>query len=258
MKESVWETVRLEDDVIFSYRIGPLTLFLLKQLNDVWIACSRDDNRVGEPEELPEDPDWQRIALPEEHNEFQLTPVFPDRPVVVDTENSYRIFREARSRVYCRIPVFIRITPKKRDDVIIAEIPTVILSNTWFGTFTEGELSYALSSTARRVLHKELFEPHLIICPMEINNLSENELRFEKMSFQVDRLSIYVKDGDLWADETKVTHHGRENHSDIEMKGVVPVEAKGARLLSRPRTPVRRSVAVRTFKMFRDINVPGF
>ncbi len=258
MQESVLKTVHLIDDEIFKCRIGPLSLFLKKQLNDMWIASSRDENRDGDPEELPEIPDWQRIALPEKHQEIQLNPVFPDRSVVIDTENIYRVFRKARSRVYCRIPVFIRVTPKDRDDVIIAEIPTVILSNTWFGDFTEGELSYALSSTARRVLHKELFDPHLVVCPMEINNQSENELRFEKMCLRVDRLSIYVKDGEMWADETLITHHGRDSHSDIEMKGVVPVEAKGALLLSRPRTPVRRSVAVRTFKILRDISVPGF
>lgn len=258
MDEHVWKMLRITGDEVVRHRIGPLTLFLKKVLNEIWFAASRDEKRQGEPEALPENPEWTRLALPDKFEEFQISPVFPDRSVVVDTDYSYRIFPEARSRVYCRVPAFARITPKARPDMIIAEIPTVILSGTWFGLFTDGELSYALSSTVRRLLNKEHFEPHLIVCPIEISNEGEDELRFEKINLRVERLSIYIKDNVMWADETLLTHHGKETFSDIEMKGVVPKEANGAELVSNPRNPIEMSMAVRSFKMLREFSFPGF
>ncbi|MEX0680177.1 MAG: hypothetical protein WD097_02255 [Balneolales bacterium] len=258
MNTPVWMTVKLPDDEMVRHRIGPLTIFFKKIFNDIWITSSRDESLTGEPAELPAETDWIRTALPEEFRDFELTPVFPDRPVVVNSEFAYRVIKGARSRVYCRIPVFVRITPLNMPELIVAEIPTIILSNTWFGIFTEGELAYALSSTARRVLQKELFEPHLVVCPIEIQNQSDQELRFEKICLRVDRLSIYIKAHEMWADQTLITHHGKEGYSDIEMKGSIPVEAKkGGKLLTRPRTPIKKSFTVRTFKLLREINVPG-
>ncbi len=258
MNESTWKNIHLSDDEIASYRVGPLTIYLKKILNEIWIAENRDEERSGDPAPLPEEPLWVRAALPEPYDSFTLSPAFPDRPVVVDTEFPYKIFSSTRARAYCRIPVFVQITPVKNPDLIVTEIPTVVLSGTWFGIFTEGEHSYALSSTVRRVLTDDLFEPHLVVCPIEIVNSSAFELRFEKVCLRVTRLSIYSKENALWADETRINHHSKEGHNDIEMKGVVPVEAKGGKLISKPRIPERKSFADRSFNLLREFSVPGF
>ncbi|MDG5768019.1 hypothetical protein QA596_11130 [Balneolales bacterium ANBcel1] len=257
MNDLVWKTVTLEDDVIASHRIGPLSIYLKKVFNDIWVAAERDESGNHDPLPVPENPDWMRTALPKAYHEYTFTPVFPDRPVVVNTEYSYRIYPGGNARVYCRVPVFVRISPVDKPDLVIAELPTLILSGTWFGIFTEGEHSYALSSTLRRVITSDLHEPHLVICPMVIHNTSESDLKFEKVCLRSERLSIYEKDGVMWADETKITHHSGEAHSDIEMKGVLPPEAEGGKLLSGPRLNVKKSLAVRTFKLLRDFGIAG-
>ncbi len=258
MCNSVWETVRLTDEGIVNHRVGPLSIYLKKILNEVWVAASRDDRIEGESQALPPDAEWTRTALPAPYEKFVITPVFPDRSVVVDTDYFYRIYPGSNVRVYCRVPVFVRITPEAKPDLVITELPTVILSGTWFGIFTEGELSYALTSTVRRILEKKHFEPHLIVCPLEIHNTSNVDLKFEKICLRTERLSIYKKEGVLWSDETKITYHSKEEDSIIEAKAAVPAEAKGGKLITSPRTPVRKSFAVRTFKVLRDFNISGF
>ena len=258
MSSKTWPEITLTEGEVHRHRIGPLTIFLRKLLNEIWVANSRDDKTKGEPAPLPDKPEWVRMALPGDFSEVRITPVLPDRPVVIDTEHSYRFVSQTRTKVYSRIPVFARITPASREDLIIAEIPTVILSETWFGIFTEGELSYALSSTARRILTDDLMEPYLVVCPMEIWNKSSDELKFEKVCLRADRLSIYAKGTALWADETLITYHGKDSETHMEMKKVVPPEAAGASLVSDPRSPVKKSIGQKTFKLFKDFQIPGF
>lgn len=270
MHHSIWPTFTLQEEELYSHRIGPLTLFIRKKFNEVWVACQRDlisgeKKPVSEskpkketPVPLPEKPDWQRFALPDAINSFRLLPVFPDRPVVIDSEYNYRILKNARSRVYSRIPVQVRIEAGPSPGIVLAEIPTRILSGTWFGVFTEGELCYALSSTTRREITPDLIEPHLVFCPMSIINQSGQDLRFEKICLRVDRLSIFFHEKGLWADETRILHKGKEGYSDIEMTGTAPEEAQSGILLGKPRNTVTKSAAERTFKLIRDITVPGF
>ena len=258
MNGLIWKTVQLEDDAITSHRIGPLTVYLKKMLNELWIASVSDDKTQGDPHPVPEKPEWSRMALPKEMSKFTFSPVFPDRPVLADSEYHYRLLKDSGSRIYTRIPVFVRVTPKDHPELVLAEIPTITLSETWFGIFTEGELSYALSTTARRRVTSELFEPHLVVCPIQIENKSEEDLRFEKLCLRVERLSMYLNEGVLWADETAVAYNGKEINSDVKTAGRIPEEAKGGKLMTLPRNPVKTTVATRTFKLLKDLHLPGF
>lgn len=258
MDTTTWLQCKLQEGELFCHRIGPLSVFLKKQLNEIWIAGSRDDKLGGNLQQPGDDINWIRTALPEEFEEFQLSPAFPDRPVVIDTENVYRFFSQTDTKIYTRIPVFVRITPVLKPDLVITEIPVRILSETWFGAFTEGELSYALSTTARRTLNEVLIDPHLIICPIKIKNISEQELKFEKICLRVEHLSIFKNKNTLWADETEITYYGKERNSEINVKGAPPEEAKSATLVTPPRKPARENIGKKTFKLLRDFHVPGF
>ena len=257
MCNSVWSAVQLNDKEVVSHKVGSLTIYLKKILNEVWFAESCDETANEASISLQEELEWTRVALPETYDRFVFSPVMPDRSVVVDTDYVYRIYPGSNARVYCKIPVFVRISPESNPDMVVAEIPTAILSGTWFGVFTEGELSYALSSTVRRILEKEQFEPHLAVCPIEIQNTSDSDLKFEKICLKTERLSIYIHDDIMWTDETKITNHSKESDSVVEMKGELPMEAKGGRLLTAPRSPYRKSFANRTFRLLRDLNFTG-
>lgn len=252
-------------------RIGPLTLWCHHTADEVrigYVQATESDMPVepepgnkhhgsGPPETEPSE--WHRFALPDSGSALRLLPVMPDRPVVVNPEYPFQLLPEAEARVYTRIPVFVRIVPVNKPDMIITEIPTVTLSNTWFGEFTEGQLCYGLTTTARREITEELYRPHMAVCPIRIVNRSEEKLKFERFRLTVERLTVYGTDTSLWADETVISHQGGAGYSDIEMKGSLPREAQGGSVITEPRSPVRKSVAERTFKMLKELpGVGGF
>ncbi len=258
MEPTCWPTVTLEEKGIFRHRVGPLTIFMKRLLNEIWVASIRDEKLRGEPAGLPEKPEWIRLSLPGEFGEYRFQPVMPDKPVIIDTEHAYRFVSQTQTRVFSRVPVWVRITPSSRDDLIIAELPTVELSETWFGSFTDGELAYAVSSTARRILTEDLLEPHLVVCPLEIRNNSSDELKFEKVCLRVERLSIFAKGDALWSDETVINYGGKDSSTDMETKGVRPAEAGDAMRVGKPRNPVRKSIGQKTFRLLKDFHIPGF
>lgn len=271
---SVWQDLDIPESEIFSHSIGPVTLYFQRHDNELWIASKtseeaaksasphgmsntpeqENEKEPNEPASISSDPlKWNRWALHHIPKNIAVTPVFPDRSVVVKPEFPFKIGKSAQAKIYTRIPVFIRISPSNDPDHIITEIPSLKITGTWFGDFLSGELCYWITSKARRKITEDLYEPHLVICPISITNTSKDDLPIDKMSLNVEKMSIYQQNGVLWADQTNITFLGGDKHSDIEMSGRAPEEAKHAKLLSKPRVPVKRSIAVRTFRLIKDL-----
>ena len=181
--------------------LGPLGLWLRHRGDEVWMAHVPGDwTRAGRgrPRERPvepEDADWIRWPVPEGTTELELAPALPPRPVVAEPELSFRLLPRARARVFVRVPLWVRLDalvdgePRK-----LAEVPTATLSDTWWGTPTEGELCYWLSTTARREVEREVFEPNVAVCPLLLSNRSDDELPVERIALRVIHLTLFAEE----------------------------------------------------------------
>ncbi len=238
------------------FHIGPLTVWLRAEDGELWIAHSRATRGEEPDRSLPDDAQWSRWALPEGHRHLHLSPVFPDRPLVVKPEHAFTLMRRASARVYVRVPVWVRVEAMDRAGgrrVLLTEIPTVLLSETWWGDVLDGELAYWLTTQGRRKLAEELFNAHLVISAVQLDNLSDDDLRVEKLSLRVDHLSVYEKDGWLWAEEVRVEYHGEDEGTEIHMDDNPPPEAAGAREIS-PARVQGHSFKARTFARLRALS----
>jgi hypothetical protein len=236
--------------------IGPLTLWIRNVENEVWLAHAWTPEGDPSPSGSPADEDWSRWALGDAPHHLRLTPVLPDRPLVVKPEHPFTLMRRASARVYVRVPAWVRLEAvevRGGGTASLAEIPTVHLSETWWGDFQEGELAYWLSTSGRRVLTPDLFEAHMVLSAIQLDNLSQDDLRVEKLSLRVEHLSIYEKDGWLWAEEVRVDYHGEAEGSDIHMDDLPPGEADGAREITQARAQ-KRSFRTRTFARLKALS----
>ena len=243
-----------------AWTIGPLRLWSKRVAKEIWVAfvhAEADTDEGVSPSLLPEKLDWSRWALASEADEIRFVPLFPDRPVVVKPEAAFRVTKEAQARIYVRVPLWVRVESAGADSVPLAEIPTAVLSNTWFGTFTSGELCYWISSGARMQITPDYSRPYLAICPIQIINRADEELYVEKLCLRVGRLSLFNQQGQLWADETKVIFKGSNDASRVEVSGTAPVEAGGAVLVSSPREAGTSGFAAKTFTTLKDLSGLG-
>lgn len=261
--DAPWGIHELSSGESTSVEIGPLTLWARSRAGEIWLAHASGDWATADrepPREPPSDEEgWVRWPVPEGTAGLRLSPVFPPRPLVVKPELSFRLLPRSGARIYVRVPLWARVEATgSREDVTLTEVPSVVLSDTWWGEFTEGELCYWLPTSARRDVGRDVFAPHQAVCPLDLSNRSENELEVEKIALRVAHLSIFRGEQGFWSDVTRVRYRGESEGSDIDVSGKSPGEAaEGTRRVVAPRTPLSRSFRGRTFSRLRTLSGLG-
>jgi hypothetical protein len=236
--------------------VGPLVIWLSAVENELWVTHAYAEEDEAAPEEPPEDAEWSRWAMKDVPHRVRVLPVFPDRPLVVKPEHPFTLLPRARARVYMRVPPWVRleaVDAARGRGTLLTEVPTERLSDTWWGDFLDGELAYWLTTRARREIRPELFEPWMVMSTLQLENHSEGALPVEKLALRVEHLSIYEKEGWLWAEEVRVAYRGEAEGSDIHMDDQPPREAAGAREIS-PARAQTRSFRARTFARLKALS----
>lgn len=252
--QPLWGQWELKQNEVIFRQIGELRLWCMRDNQELKIAYTHGGEEDGA--EIPQEINWHRWSFKTQSPLLELKPIFPDRPVLVKPEAAFRVAEDARVKIYVRVPIWLKIILAGKTSTSLIEIPTVILSNTWFGSFTEGDLCYFISSGARREIESDPSRPFLAICPLLLIDNSPQDLDVQKICLRVANLSLFIKDHQLWADETQVTFKGETEVSQVEVSGKAPAEAKGAKLLAEPREPIKKSFSAKTFSSLKDL--PGF
>jgi hypothetical protein len=260
-----WGPHELGEGRTVPLEIGPTQLWIRAEAGELRVArgapvtieAARRARRTLPPEP-PEDLDWTRWATPGGERAVSLVPALPDRTVVLEPESPFRLLPRAEARVYVRVPLWIRIELSLGGEegvVLLDEIPSLAMSDSWWGDFQAGELVYWLPTTARREMTPELHLPHLAVCPLRLVNGSRSALGVEKLALRVGHLSLFALEGRIWADESLVRYQGEAEGSQIEMSGAPPPEAPGAVPVRGPRAAAPKSFRARTFERLRQL--PG-
>ncbi|MFO8174544.1 MAG: hypothetical protein R6T96_09700 [Longimicrobiales bacterium] len=253
-----WGRYRIPSDETMETRLGPLAILLKKEGDEIRLTHGWEEE--GEGPGPPErtgggNMKWERWAGSGELNEIEFLPAFPDRPLVLQPDNPFRLLPGARARVFVRVPLWVQIRVPGKQGGLLDEIPTRILSDTWWGGFGDGEMAYWLHITARRGAPREIYLPDRIICPLALENRAGEDLPVEKILLRVSHLSVFQGEGSLWSDEVRVRYRGEEEGSELEMTGKNPPEAPGARRLASPRIPMAMGFTARTFTRLKAL--PG-
>jgi hypothetical protein len=262
-----WGLHPLPDGQTLALRFGARDLWLRGREGEIWL--SEEDRGTGSGEYAtwgfgtpPADPaaeaEWTRWATPGGEREVILRPTLPDRPLVLEPEWPFRLLPGAEAKVFVRVALWIRVDIPLGDGTRVVkakELPSIVMSDTWWGELFRGELGYWLPTTARRAMAPRLFASHLAVCPLVMQNEADEDLQVNKLALRADHLSLFASEGHIWSDESTVTYRGAEEGSHIQMTGRPPKEAGDATLVAGPRTPVQRGFRARTFDRLRSF--PG-
>ena len=244
-----WGTYDLRNKREVTVRIGSLELALREQEGEVRSRhhVARDDSSTGGEAQ------WIRWAPSEWDGRVSLTPTFPDRPVVIHPESDLWLLRGAEARIYVPVPLWVHVQASGGDRASLTRLPTVMHSDTWWGTLETGELCYWLSTAASRSPDESLFQPHVGVCPLHLRNPSADSLPVGKIALRVSHLSLYAKGQRLWSDEMRVVYQGETEGAELEVAGEPPREAQGARLVAGPRMKMTRGFRTLTFSRLRSL-----
>mgnify|MGYP001822416994 FL=1 len=242
-----WGTHSLEDAEDLEVALGPLRLRIWRTSGEIRLAYWRENEVAGlvDPRD-PSGPDrWIRwVPTPGWSGQLQLTPILPTRPLVVRPDHAFRLMQDSEARIYVRVPVELQV---EVGDRTLLQVPTRVLSDTWWGSTEVGKLHYFLDTQARRQLGDGDFEEHLAMCPVQLRNGSPEELTVHRISLQTEFLSLYRDGTRLWSDTTTVRYRGADEDSDLRFGGKAPQEAPDAELIGLARRSVGRGFSARTF-----------
>lgn len=249
---NVWEPQPSKPGDTVHWRIGPLDLWV-KQEDEEWlVAVSRGEQErqaLVDAEGPPDDLDWLRWAAHVTDSRIRVTPTLPDRSVIVRPSSPLQIPPRQEARFFVGVPIWVRLTvePHTGKAVQIGEIAALPLSNSWFGTPTEGELCYALRTRAKRSLEELTPVPHRAVCSLLLRNNSEDTLDFQRLCLRARHLNIYEGARHLWTNEGKVAYKGEETLSEVAYgKGPPPFDGAKTRL-AEARDKPERNFAFKTF-----------
>lgn len=253
-----WDVYNIDIDQIYYAKFGEANLWIKRDGKEIYIATSHGKDIDGQNvNNIPEDLQWARFISKEEPKSLELLPATPDRALVVKPEAAFYLTSGTRRTVYVRIPVWIRISLSTKTKIGLLEIPSVILSNTWFGDLIDGELCYWLSSGVRSKIEPDPSRPYLAICSLTVQNESDENLLVEKLVVRAASSTLFIYNDQLYTDEILISFKGKDDISSITFKGKPPKEISGATKIAEPRKKQSKKILAKTFDSIKDNHLLG-
>ena len=177
-------------------------------------------------QELEDGITWKRYVTGADSS-LELVPALPDRPLVIRPDAPISVLPRKSGKFYVAIPVWLSLrTGQPGKPMTVAEITSVILSNTWFGDPATGELCYSLDAPLTRVPHSVPISAGRAMCTFAVTNGSTERLDFQRICVHVENLSLFSEGGNLWTNELNVFFKGSDQISQISIKSQPPTHLK--------------------------------
>jgi hypothetical protein len=183
----------------------------------------------------------------------QFIPAMPDRSIVVRPASPLKVPADRDALFFTSIPVWVRVIAGSRDHITLCELPSLTLSNTWFGDPTAGELCYALRTRAVRTLEEVETRANTAICPITVRNRAPKELNFERLCVRVEHLNVYRSPDRLWTNELEVRFQGEEQSSQVTIEREAPGLAQNPVKLCHALEPAEKTLLKQSFSVLRSL-----
>ena len=227
-----WGKHQVEEGQSRVWRVGNVTIFVDRFTNEWNIASTPVANVKADDKESKTDDDEDKSTAPNLESlkfttytfktqaEIELSPVLPDKHLASTLDRPFHIPAGEEIVLYVSSPVWVRLETGA-SKILLEEIPTFILSETWLGPNTiEGKLCYAGYTYCAPHLKDVPSGPDRIISPMLIRNNSKTMLVLEKISVPLPYLSVYSDSKNyLWTEQLTVKSEGEASPSVQVAKG---------------------------------------
>ena len=255
-----WGKHKIAEGGCQEWNCGPLTLGFDSRTDELQISHRNLQARNAEASPAANaERVWSRWAIGGATHTLSIDPIFPKLPVVAEPETPFMLPAGARADIFVRCPLWVRIRLLGAEPQSLTEFPIAILSKTWFGDFTEGELCWWIHTSARREAIEDPERPWLAICPVRITNRSQDPLNVERICLRTALLTLFQsKSGALWSDQTNVAYRGKALTSQVEVTGKPPAAVgRGAAILAPPHVESVSTIVARTFSSLRALSGLG-
>jgi hypothetical protein len=264
-KSSIWGVTQLKTNLWYYVCFGNLELWLKKDESGELLIGTRRNKEIKElkTELYPlqsggfdasdETIEWDLYAGGTS-NDLTMLPAMPDRPVVLKPHINRHILSGSKTQLLFFVPVWIQLYSGSDDrGNLLCQLPTDILSSTWFGEMQSGELCYALE---RDLLDKRpavAVSPYSAVCTLNIQNESQSLLDFQRMAVHLEYLSLYSDGRSLYTNEVFVRFNGVDKISQVKYSSRGPKWSGTITKLKGPREKPGKSLLQKSFYFIKSL-----
>jgi hypothetical protein len=264
LHRKLWEPREIKSETWYHTRIGPLDLWIKRSQADWYLAYEREPDR-DKVQQVPaplhpaqtnsrvEQLTWTRWVAGGESSLVQFLPALPDRSLVIRPRYPLNVPRGKDVLFFVNIPIWVRILVGLPMPTTLFELPTVVLSKTWFGDPINGELCYSLKTRAMRDLNLVENHAYMATCPVLVMNQATNDLDFQRICIRAEHLTVYQGGTRLWTNQVEVQFRGEELTSQIIMNRDAPSFDTEAEAICPAREPVEKSLLKRSFFFLKSL-----
>ncbi len=216
-------------------RCADLCLQLRPLPHQWWLAYGWQDEVSQFEPVLEQDADTaetleneQRFVFAELPAGLTIQPALADRPVVCRPVVSVSLLPFQEVTLFVCLPLWIKLGTDKEDEILL-DIPTVRVSDSWFGPNTrEGVISYASQVSEQLDVKPIANNKARAAIEVRIQNQSDQMLTLDKISVPAPNLSLYAdKDGQFWTPRITLVRRDDEDailSVDEVISGSLPEE----------------------------------
>jgi hypothetical protein len=233
-----WGTFVIAEEQSRFFKIGSIIICLDRYNREWHINSYRNSELSTNENHLPSIPSSKipyKSFATQGFNEIHLKPTLPDRALLAQLEHPFYIPVNETLLIYISSPVWIRIETGGTS-ILLDEIPTEILADTWFGKNTlEGELCYASEMHCSPRLEDLPRDTTCVITPILITNRSHETLLLKELRVPLPVLSIYSDaQNHLWTEQLNIVQEDYSSSEIAVIKGP-PKTLKNCQSIQRAR-----------------------
>lgn len=222
-------------------RFDALSLYTRCEAGECWI-----ESAWLTPNGESRQPQSQRFLTGASSEPVLALPRLPDRPVVSRPQVTTVLLPRERATLLVGTVLWVKLT---LGDRTLLELPTVRLSDTWFGPNSrEGELCYA-SQTRARLRLLDIESAWRALTPVTIINRGDDVLKLDRLNVPVPNLSLYSDGKQFWTSGLTVGRDGDNAPAKVQIDSGPPALSPRAALVAPPRRAARTGVFDRAINL---------
>lgn len=238
-----WGTFTLNEGECFGWSLADFEFYIQRNAYQLQIAQAFLQNAIASnnvlPKKLNQIPSTAASSYffnsSKAATHITLIPILANRSQVSRPEIPFYIAAHEQIVLYISSPVWVRISSGKSLR-ILQEIPSKLLSDTWFGEDTlEGELCYSNTTKCAIELADVAMNSSLVFTEVTISNNRSENLLVQRIKLPLPLLSVFANaEGNLWTE--KITIEALADHKMITtIEKSAPKFVEPYKLLSNPR-----------------------
>lgn len=218
---TAFKGIKVEDKIV-SIKAGTLALEAVRKGDTLFyrenkleeISTELQCSLLGEEV----DGEWNTWIIDKKES-YELFPALPNLPLVVKFNNDLLIMPKKKVELFVEIPLFLACNRSKSYSNTLFSVPSMALKKTWFGSTTQGELAYFITSPIFTDASPLLNSNFTAIAPVTFINGSNEYLHCNKILLTMSNLTLYRSNEHLWTDKQMIRYRGVTEKSLIKNMG---------------------------------------